>query len=150
MYTCLCACVHNIRVCFCWVRTWVGMKQLDRSLSSCCSVAKLCPALCNPVHARLSCPSLSPGLCSNSCPLTVMPSNYLILCCSLLLLSSIFDGTGVFSNKSVLNTSGGQSIGASALASVLPINIPGGFPLGLTVLILLLKGLSRVFSSTTV
>ena len=48
-------------------------------------------------------------------------------------------------------TSGGQSIGASALASVLPMNIQGRFPLGLTGLISLLsKGLSRVFSSTTV
>ena len=50
-----------------------------------------------------------------------------------------------------LFTSGGQSIGASASASVLPVNIQGWFPLGLTGLIFLLsKGLSRVFSSTTV
>ena len=50
-----------------------------------------------------------------------------------------------------LFTPGGQSIGASALASVLPINIQGWFPLGLTHLISLLsKGLSRVFSSSTV
>ena len=48
-------------------------------------------------------------------------------------------------------TSGGQSIGVSASASVLPMNIQGGFPLGLTGLICLLsKGLSRVFSSTIV
>ena len=46
-------------------------------------------------------------------------------------------------------TSGGQSIGASALARVLPMNIQGWFSLGLTGLILLSKGLSRVFSSTT-
>ena len=46
--------------------------------------------------------------------------------------------------------SGGQSVGASASASVLPINIQGWFPLGLTVLILLSKRLSIVFSSTTV
>ena len=50
-----------------------------------------------------------------------------------------------------LFTSGGQSIGASALASVLPMNIQGWFPVGLTGLISLLsKGLSRVFSSTTI
>ena len=50
-----------------------------------------------------------------------------------------------------LFTSGGQRIGASASASVLPMNIQGWFPLGLTDLISLLsKGLSRVFSSTTV
>ena len=48
-------------------------------------------------------------------------------------------------------TSGGQSIGASASASVLPMNIQGWFPLGLTALISLLsKALSRVFSNTTV
>ena len=47
--------------------------------------------------------------------------------------------------------SGGQSIGASALASVLPVNIQGRFPLGLTGSISLRsKGLSRVFSSTTI
>ena len=52
---------------------------------------------------------------------------------------------------SQLFTSGGQSIGASPSASVLPLNIQGQFPLGLTGLISLLsKGLSRVFSSTTV
>ena len=50
-----------------------------------------------------------------------------------------------------LFASGGQVIGASASASVLPVNIQGGFPLGLTGLIsLLFKRLSRVFSSTTV
>ena len=47
-------------------------------------------------------------------------------------------------------TSGGQSIGASASASVLSVNIQGRFPLGLTGLILLSKGLSRIFSNTTV
>ena len=46
--------------------------------------------------------------------------------------------------------SGGQSIGASASTSVLPMNIQGWFPLALTDLILLSKGLSRVFSNTTV
>ena len=52
---------------------------------------------------------------------------------------------------SQLFTSGGQSIGASVLAPVLPMNIQARFPLGLTGLISLLsKGLSRVFSSTTV
>ena len=47
-----------------------------------------------------------------------------------------------------LFASGGQSIGASASASALPMNIQGWFPLGLTGLILLSKGLSRVFSNT--
>ena len=47
-------------------------------------------------------------------------------------------------------TSGGQSIGASASASVLPMNIQDWFSLGLTCWILLSKGLSRIFSNTTV
>ena len=55
----------------------------------------------------------------------------------------------VFSNESVFS-SGGQRIGVSASASVLPMNIQDLFPLGLTVLILLSKGLSRVFSNTTI
>ena len=49
-----------------------------------------------------------------------------------------------------LFTSGSQSIGGSALAQILPMNIQGWFPLGLMGLILLSQGLSRVFSSTTV
>ena len=50
---------------------------------------------------------------------------------------------------SQLFASGDQSIGALASASVFPVNIQGWYPLGLTGLILLSKGLSRVFSSTT-
>ena len=81
---------------------------------------------------------------------SVLPSSHLILCRPLLLLPSILPSIRVFSNESVL-TSGWQSIGASSSASVLPINIQDWFPLGLTGLISLLsKGLSRVFSCTTV
>ena len=63
-----------------------------------------------------------------------------------------FPASGSFPLKSSIQffTSGGQSTGASASASVLPINIQGWFSLGLTGLISLIsKGLSRVFSSTT-
>ena len=78
----------------------------------------------------------------------VMPSNHLILCHPFLLLLSIFPSIKVFS-MSQFFTSGGQSIGASA--SVLPMNIQDWFPLGWTGWIsLLFKGLSRVFSNTTV
>ena len=52
---------------------------------------------------------------------SVMPSNHLILCCPLLLLPSIFLRSGYF-QMSQLFASGGQSIGVSALASVLPMN----------------------------
>ena len=81
---------------------------------------------------------------------STMPSNYLILCRPLLLPSILFPASGLFL-MSQLFASGGQSIGASASAWVLPVNIQGWFPLGLTGLISLLsKRLSRVFSSTIV
>ena len=99
-------------------------------------------------HARHPCPSPSPGACSNSCPFSrwwhptisssVIPFSFL----------QSFPASGSFP-KSLLFTSDGQSIGASASASVFPMNIQGWFPVGLTGLILLSKGLSRVFSSVT-
>ena len=64
----------------------------------------------------------------------VMLSNHLILCLPLLLLPSIVYSIRVFSNELALRA-GGPSIGASASASVLPMNIQGWFPLGLTGLI---------------
>ena len=77
----------------------------------------------------------------------VMPSNHFILCHPLLFPSSIFPSIKVFMSQF---SSGGQSIGVSASASVLPMNIQNWFLLGLTSLILLSKGPARVFSSTTV
>ena len=95
-----------------------------------------------PVHHQL------PELAQNSCPSS--QSNHLILCHPLLLLPSIFPSTRIFP-VSQFFTSGGQSIGASASASVLPMTIQDWFPLGLTGLISLQsKGLSRVFSNATV
>ena len=80
----------------------------------------------------------------------VMPSNHLILCCSLLLLPSIFPSIRVFSNESVLHIRW-PNIGVSVLASVFPMNIQDWFPLGWTGWISLQsKGLSRVFFNTTV
>ena len=74
---------------------------------------------------------------------SVMPSNHLILCCPLLLLPSIFSASESFP--------GGQSIGVSTLASVLPMYIQDWFPLQWTGWISLQsKGHSRVFSNTTV
>ena len=81
---------------------------------------------------------------------SVMPSNHLILCRPLLLLSSLFPSIRVFSNESVFCI-GGQSIGVSASTSVLPMNTQDWSPLGWTDWISLQsKGLSRVFSNTTV
>ena len=83
----------------------------------------------------------------------MMPSNYLIICHPLLLLLSVFPS--IFSQQSFPRnqyfTSGGQSIGVSASASVLPVNIQDWFPLVWTGLISLQsKGHSRGFSNTTV
>ena len=81
---------------------------------------------------------------------SVMPSNHLALCCPLLLLPSVFPNIRS-SPVSWLFTSRSQSIGASALAPGLPMNIQHWFPLGLTGLIFLQSsGLLRVFSSPTV
>ena len=95
-------------------------------------------------HTRLSCPSTSPGTCSNSCPLnqwchpTISSSVAPFFSC----LQS-FPASGSFL-RSQLFTSRGQSIRASALTSVLPLNFQGWFSIGLTGLISLLsKGLSR-------
>ena len=81
---------------------------------------------------------------------SVIPSNCLIFCQHLLFLPSIFPRMRVCPSESV-PASGGQSIWALALASVLPMNIKDWFPLGLTALISLQsRELSRVFSNTTV
>ena len=102
-------------------------------------------------HTRLPCPSPSPRACSNACALsqwchpTISSSVVRFSSC---LLS--FPELESFP-MSELFSSGGQNIGVSASASVLPMNIQGWFPLGLTDLITLQpKGLSRVFSNTTV
>ena len=98
-------------------------------------------------HTRLPCPPLSPGVCSKSCPLS--PWFYLTIPFCIVPFSSCpqsFPTLGSFP-MSWLFTSGGQTIGASTLASVLPMNIQGWLPLGLTGLISLQsKGLPRVFS----
>ena len=102
-------------------------------------------------HTRLPCPSPSPRVCSNSCPVSqwchpafssfVAPFSF---CLQPFPASRSFQMNQLF-------TSGGQSVGTSASASVLPMNIQVLFPLGLTGLISLLsKGFSRVFPSTTV
>ena len=81
---------------------------------------------------------------------SVMPSNHLILCYLLLLPPSIFPAPGSF-QMSQFFTSGSQSTGVSASTSVLPMNIQDWSPLGWTGWISLeSKGLSRVFSNTTV
>ena len=100
-------------------------------------------------HARLFSPSPSPGVCSNSRPLSQWC--YLAISSSAAIFSfclQSFPASGSFP-MSWLFASGGQS--TRALASILPMNIQGWFPLGWTGLISLLsKELSVVFSSITV
>ena len=81
---------------------------------------------------------------------SVMPSNHLILCCPFLLLPSVFPSINVFSNELALRFTW-PSIGVSASASVLSMNVQDWFSSGLIGLIYLQsKGFWRVFSSTTV
>ena len=83
---------------------------------------------------------------------SVMSSNHLVFCLPLLLLPSIFPSTRVFYNESVLRISWPKYWSFSFSFGISPsMNIQGWFPLGLTDLIFFLsKGLSRVFSNTTV
>ena len=118
-------------------------------------IAKLYPTLWpnGLQHARPPCLSLSHGVCSNSCPLswwcylTISSSaNHFFLCLQSFPISGSFPMS--WPSHQVLKL---QSIGTSALASMLQMNIQDSFPLGLSGLISLLsKGLSRIFSSTTV
>ena len=102
-------------------------------------------------HARLPCPSPTPGVYPNSCPSsrwchpTISSSMIPFSSC----LQS-FPVSGSFP-KSQFFASGSQRIGVSASASVLPMNIQDWFPLGWTGWISLpSKGFSRVFSNITV
>ena len=121
-------------------------------LTICCSsclVTKSCLTLCDPLtaacQASLFFTIIQSWLKLRSIEL-VMVSNHLIPCRPLLLLPSIFPSISVFLT-SLLFTSGSQSIKISASASILLVKIQGWFPLGLTGLILLSKGLSRVSSN---
>ena len=104
---------------------------------------------CRLQHTRLPCPSLFSRVCSNSCPLSQWchPTNLF----SVIPFSSCLQpfSTSESFPTSWLFASGGQSIAASASASVLQMNIQGWFPLGVTGLIYLqFKELSTVFSNT--
>ena len=101
-------------------------------------------------HARLPCPSPSLGACSNSflfsqwCYPIISTSVVPFSCPQSLPASGSFPMSRLFASS-------GRSVGTSVSASVLPMNIQGWFPSGLTGLTSLLsKGLSRVFPSTTV
>ena len=100
-------------------------------------------------HARLPCPSPTLGVYSNSCPSS--QRCHPTISCSVIPFSHLqyFSASGSFPVNQFF-TSSGQSIGVSASASVLPMNIQDSFLLGWAGLILQSKGLTRVFSRTTV
>ena len=102
-------------------------------------------------HPRPPCPSIAPGVCSNSC--STSQRCHSTISSSVVPFSSYpqsFPASGSFPMSQFFE-SGGQSFGVPASASVLPINIQSLFPLGLTGLTSLQsKELSRDFSNTTV
>ena len=129
---------------------WLYLVSLNYAVQFSCSIMSNSLQLHGLQHTRLSCPSPTPGACSNSCPShqwchpsissSVIPFSHL----------QSFPASGSFP-VSQFFASGGQIIGASASASVLPMNIQDWFPLGWAGWISLQsKELSRVFSNTTV
>ena len=144
--------LHSLLFLACW---WgYQLRVLELSISS---VQFSCPVVSNSLqpheshHARPPCPSPTPGVYSNSCPSSrwCHPA----ISSSVVPLSSSpwsLPASGSFPT-SQLFTWGGQSIGVSASASVLPMNTQDWSPLVWTGWIFLQpKGLSRVFSNTTV
>ena len=135
----------------------MGQQQVVLSLKQFSTIHFICSVMLSSLqthrmqHARLPCPSPTPGACSNPCPSSqwcdptisssVVPFSF---CLQFFPASQLFPMSRFF-------TSGGQRIGASALASVLPMNIQDLFPLVLTGFVSLMsKGLSRDFFNTTV
>ena len=133
------------------VAGWKTLLRRNSVWSCCCSIAHSFLTLWSHglQQARLPCPSLSPGICSNSCPLSWW--------CHPTISSSVspfssypqsFQISGSFP-MSLLFASGGQSIQALSSASVLPVTGLISFRMDWFD-ILAVQGLSRVFSSTTI
>ena len=144
------SCLENFMDWGAWWATVYGVTR-SRTRLSCFLVIQLCPTFCNPMDCSM------PGFPVLHCLLEFAQTHVHWIWCHSTISSSVarfssclqsFSASGSFP-MSWLFASGGQIIEASA--SVLLMNIQGWFPLGLTGLISLLsKGLSRVFSSTTV
>ena len=136
-----------------WRPIEVRLTAQDHTAVQFSSFAQLSLTLCDPMtqHVRPPCLSPTPGACSNSCPLsrwwhpTISSSVVPFSSC----LQS-FPASVSFQMNQIFASSG-QSIAVSASSSILPLNIQNWFPLGLNGLISLQsKGLSRVFSNTTI
>ena len=132
-----------------WIFTWCFHDVCSVQFSRSVVLDSLRPH--EPQHARPPCPSPTLGVHPNPCPLSL--TCHPVISSSVVPLSSCpqsFPASGSF-QTSQLFASGGQSIGVSASTSVLPMNPQDWSPLGWTSWSSLLsKGLSRVFSNTTV
>ena len=131
--------LHSLGPCVCKVPLKVKVTQLSPSVVSDSLWAH------GPQQTRPLCPSPTPGVYPNSCPLSqwchpAISSSVIPFSCP-----QSFPALGSF-QMSQLFTSGGQRIGVSALASVLPMNIQDWFPLGWTGWISLLCTLRRLYS----
>ena len=141
-------CFHCFLIYFPWSD---GTRCHDLSVQFSCSVMSDSLRPYEPQHARLPCPSPTPGVHPNLCPSSwwchPTISSSIVPFCS---CPQSFPASGSFQMSQLL-TSVGQSIGVSASASVLPMNTQDWSPLGWTGWISLQsKELSRVFSNTTV
>ena len=118
--------------------------SLDLENLCCCSVARLCPTLCNPMDCTMASLSFTifQSLLKVMSVESVMPSNHLILCLPLLLLPSIFHSIRVFPSESALCLRWPEYWSFSF--SLSPFSESSGL------ISLLSRGLSRVFSSTIV
>ena len=125
--------------------------KITGSFYCCCSVMKSCPTLGDPMDCGTQGPSVLyylPEFAQIHVRWVNDAIDHLILCCPLLLLLSIFPSIRVFTNESALRIRGPKYCSLNISSSM---NIQSWFPLGLTGLISLKsKGLSRVFSSTTI
>ena len=147
IHTCAHSHLHNINECIIYMENY----WINASVQLSCSVVSDCLWPSGLQHSRPPCPSPNPGVYSNSCPLSWWCHS--TISSSVIPFSSwlqFFQASESF-QMSQFFTSGGQSIGVSASASVLPMNTQDWSPLGWTGWIFLQsKGLSRVFSNTTV
>ena len=134
-----------------WIKKLWYIYTMEYSVQFNCSVVSDSLQPHASQHARPSCPSLTPGVCSNSCPLNRWC--YLTITASVITEPSClqsFPKSGSFHMNQIF-TWGGQNIGVSASTSVLPMNTQDWCPLGWTGWISLQsKGLSGVFSNITV
>ena len=162
VFVCVCVCVHGMNLCGLGLSSCLDYKlltchqqeiKLDGFSVHFSSVAQSYLTLCDPVDcSMLPCPSPTPGDYLNSCPSHWWCSHPTISSSVVPFSSCLqsFPASGSFP-MSQFFASSGQSIEVSASASVLPMNIQDWFPLGWTGWISLQpKGLSRVFSNTTV